>query len=109
MAPLTEDEYTPRDRGLLVGSDFADRVAKGKVVLHEYEDSPPIPPAEALEKMAAGTPHVPDDLRRILIEAGIMDRLAESEDRDAGSAFWGGFRDGVRARIIELQRGLGPN
>ena len=59
--------------------------------------------------MAADTPHVPDELREILIEAGIMDRLAESEDPDAGSAFWGRFRDGVRARIVELRHCFGPN
>ena len=31
------------------------------------------------------------------------------EDPDAGSAFWGRFRDGVRARIVELRHCFGPN
>ena len=39
----------------------------------------------------------------------MAERLAASEDPDAESAFWAGFITGVRAMIVEMRTGTGPN
>jgi hypothetical protein len=87
------DEWTPRERGLVMGHDIAEELGRGTT-------------AGQLEPLAADPPQIPPLLRdRIMDEWGMRERLDASEDPDADSAFWGGFVSGVRAYIMKVRTG----
>jgi hypothetical protein len=80
-----DDEFTPRERGLLIGHAWAQEAASPKAAKH-----------------VADTEQVPDDVREIVLGDGRMrDRLEASIDPNAEAAFWGGFVHGVRAFVVE--------
>ena len=87
------DEWTPRERGLLMGHDIAEEIGRGAM-------------SGQLRPLAADPPQIPSLLRdRIMGEWGMRERLDASEDPDADSAFWGGFVSGVRAYIMKVRTG----
>jgi hypothetical protein len=80
-----DDEFTPRERGLLIGHAWAQEAAS----------------LEAAKHVADGE-QVPDDVREIVLgDGGMRDRLEASIDPNAEAAFWGGFVHGVRAFVVE--------
>lgn len=80
-----DDEFTPRERGLLIGHAWAQEAASPKAAEH-----------------VADTEQVPDDVREVVLGDGRMrDRLEASIDPNAEGAFWGGFVHGVRAFVKE--------
>ncbi len=83
-----EDEFTPRERGLMIGYAFASTWPVGSP-----EDR------EILVRMADG--EVPADAWEEMLEGGMRERLDASVDPDADEAFRGGFVDGVGAFIVE--------
>jgi hypothetical protein len=90
------DEFAPRERGLLIGNNWADSV-RGQV-WHDADGNR----VGALTEAARDTPHIPDAVRAMILDAdggGIQERLDASEDPDAEGAFWAGFRDGVRSYL----------
>ena len=103
------DELMPRERGLVLGNKWARLVRQHEVMAYDEDGRERDPVAEA----ARETPHIADDLRRSLMEeGGLRKRLDASEDPDAESAFWAGFRDGARAYLfylVELRSGVGSN
>jgi hypothetical protein len=98
------DDWTPYERGLQIGNATAKSIARGELQAAPDEDTV-MTPGEFLRALAADTPHVPVQLRDLIMDSGMTERLAESEDPDAESAFWGGFRQGVRAHIVEMEIG----
>lgn len=101
-----KDEYTPRERGLLIGNRWAGdmRRAGARAVDHEGLVRDP------LVEAAKETPVLGVDTRDlIMVEGGMRERLDASEDPDAESAFWAGFRDGVRAYLVVVEVGGGAN
>ena len=76
---MTKNEFTPRERGILVGQKWAE----------SYEGDP-----GDLRPTADGV--IATDLRQ-KIEA----LLVESDDIENPTAFWGGFAHGVRAYLVE--------
>jgi len=93
------DEFTPGERGLLFGWEWARLTREGGVVARDAEGNEidPAAAAEDPQRLAAWA--------RDQILAGMRERLDASEDPDAESAFWAGFRDGVRAYLAESQMG----
>jgi hypothetical protein len=90
------DEFTPRERGLLIGAKVAELVARGELELDGATA------AEQLAALAADPPQVSDGLRVWLMDdCGMAERLAASDDPDAKRAFWRGFAHGVRAWMGE--------
>ena len=82
-----DDEFTPRERGLLIGHAWAQEAASPEAAKHVVD-----------------TEQVPDDVREVVLERGGMrDRLEASIDPNAEAAFWGGFVHGVRAFVKEEQ------
>jgi hypothetical protein len=80
-----DDEFTPRERGLLIGHAWAQEAAS---------------PEAAKRVVESG--HVPDDVREVVLEpGGMLKRLEASIDPNAEDAFWGGFVHGVRAFVVE--------
>jgi hypothetical protein len=94
------DEFTPRERGLLIGREVAGQIAR------EQMRATQLTPDQALDVLAAGPPQVPRELYDWIMGDGLRERLDASVDPDAESAFWGGFVTGVRAYITEVR--LGP-
>lgn len=78
-----DDEFTPRERGLLIGHAWAQEAA----------------PLEAAKRVAE-TEQVPDDVRETVLDS-MRERLEASIDPNAEGAFWGGFVHGVRAFVGE--------
>ena len=93
------DEFTPGERGLLFGWEWARLTREGGVVALDDEGNEvdPAAAAEDPQRLAAWA--------RDQILAAMRERLDASEDPDAESAFWAGFRDGVRAYLAESQMG----
>jgi hypothetical protein len=93
------DEFTPGERGLLFGWEWARLTREGGVVALDAEGNEidPAVAAEDPQRLAAWA--------RDQILAAMRERLDASEDPDAESAFWAGFRDGVRAYLAEIQMG----
>jgi hypothetical protein len=85
------DEFTPGERGLLFGWEWARLTREGEKI------DPLAVSAEDPQRIAASV--------RDQITAAMRERLDASEDPDAESAFWAGFRDGVRAYLAEIQTG----
>jgi hypothetical protein len=104
------DEFTPYDRGLVFGKTMAQDIARGELQAAD-EDGVVRTAPWVLRALAADTPRVPAELRDLIMGSpgGMAERLAASEDPDAESAFWGGFRTGVRAYIVEQRIGAGEN
>jgi hypothetical protein len=103
---MDDDEYTPRERGLLIGAIWAEHTAKSSARYTDRDGHPVDVVAEAAKK----PPQIPDDVRRMIMdEAGMRERLDASEDPDADGAFWAGFRDGVRAYIVLVRVGAASN
>ena len=96
------DEYTPRERGLLLGHALAQKIARGGVAIVGGT------PGEVLDALAGDPPQVPSELYEHIMD-GMAERLADGEDPDAEEAFWAGFVHGVRAFLVELQIGTGDN
>ena len=82
------DEFTPRERGLMIGYEFASTWPG-----HSADDR------EMLVRMADG--EMPAEVWEEMLEGGMQERLDASVDPDAEEAFRGGFADGVRAFIVE--------
>lgn len=97
------DEFTPRERGLLIGHATALAFAEGEVSVEGIE------PMDAVRFLAADPPLIPEDLRVRIMDAGMRERLDASEDPHAESAFWVGFVNGARAYLVEIQIGGGRN
>jgi hypothetical protein len=69
------DEFTPRERGLLIGNEVARQVARGDL------DPAPMHPGTYLDALASDPPNVPVQLRdEIMGPGGMAERLAASED-----------------------------
>jgi hypothetical protein len=85
------DEFTPGERGLLFGWEWARLTREGDKI-------DPV-------AVSAGDPQGIAAPVRDQITAAMRERLDASEDPDAESAFWAGFRDGVRAYLAEIQMG----
>jgi hypothetical protein len=85
------DEFTPGERGLLFGWEWARLTREGNK----------IDPIAA----SAGDPQRIAAPVRDQITAAMRERLDASEDPDAENAFWAGFRDGARAYQAEIQMG----
>jgi hypothetical protein len=84
---MASEEFTPRDLGLLLGSNWA-----------ELEE-----PAD-VKRLAAGV--VSDDERETILEAGMRERLEEFEDPGkAEEEFWQGFVHGIRASAFVQEVG----
>lgn len=83
MSSVGRNEFSPRERGLLIGHKWAE----------SYDGD-----AADLQRVAEG--EIPADLRE-----GIVALLVESDDIENPTAFWEGFAHGVRAFIVE-QRAL---
>jgi hypothetical protein len=77
-------EFTPRERGLLAGHTWAKERAR------THDDIPEV----------ARTGVVPADVRESVTNAGLP---------TAEHAFWEGFIHGVRAFVVEVETGSGPN
>jgi hypothetical protein len=95
-----DDEFTPRERGLEAGDRWARWSREHGVVARS--DGHAIDPVAAA---AQEPPRIAESLRRVIMDAGIRERLDASEDPDAEGAFWAGFRDGVRAYLVEVDVG----
>lgn len=78
-----DDEFTPRERGLLIGHAWAQEAASTEVATH-----------------VADTEQVPDNVRETVLDS-MRERLEASIDPNAEAAFWGGFVHGVRAFVKE--------
>lgn len=87
------DEFTPRERGLLIGHRWAMIAA-------------PLVDRAALLAVAEG--EIPDELRAFVGEHGMAERLQASDDPAAENAFWAGVVTGVRAFVVELDTGAAP-
>ena len=85
-----EDEFTPRERGLMIGYEFASTWPG-----HSPDDR------EMLERMADG--EMPADVWEEILDGGMRERLDASVDFDAEEACRRGFADGVRASIVEAR------
>jgi hypothetical protein len=83
----------------LFGWEWARLTREGGVVALDAEGYE-IDPAAAAEDPQSIAASVRDQ-----IAAGMRERLDASEDPDAESAFWAGFRDGVRAYLAEIEMG----
>jgi hypothetical protein len=83
---MTDDEFTPRELGLITGNRWAGfSAAEGrKDVLHDVAEG-----------------DVPDDVREYILSMGFRERLDEFDDPDAEEDFWRGFSHGVRAFLVE--------
>jgi hypothetical protein len=95
MSDEDEDEYTPRDRGLLVGYAWMAYAAHG-----------------GDDDLIAGVldrGEVPESLTGLVLTPDLVERLDASAEADAYTSFWGGFIHGARAFVIERDRGLGRN
>jgi hypothetical protein len=80
-----DDEFTPRERGLLIGHAWAQEAASWEAA-----------------KQVADAEQVPDDVREVMLgHGGMRERLEASIDPNAEAAFWGGFVHGVRAFVKE--------
>jgi len=79
------DEFTPRDLGLLAGNSWASHVDR------------------EVAKRVADTAEIPEELRAQTMGGGGMSlRLDEyGDDPTIHDAFWRGFVHGVRSFIIE--------
>ena len=75
------DEFTPRERGLMIGYEFASTWPG-----HSPDDR------EMLVRMADG--EMPADVWEEMLDGGMRERLDASVDPDAEEAFKGGFADG---------------
>ena len=84
------DEFTPSERGLMIGYEFASTWPG-----HSPDDR------EMLVRMAEG--EMPADVWEEMLDCGMEERLDASADPDAEESFRGGFADGVRAFIVESQ------
>jgi hypothetical protein len=99
------DDYTPRERGLLIGSDWAQSTREhGGSAVDDKGN-----PIDPLRAAAAETPYIAPTLREEIMAAGMRERLDASESADADAAFWSGFRDGVRAYLVRMETGQGEN
>jgi hypothetical protein len=85
------DDFTPGERGLLFGWEWARLTREADKIDHVAVS------AEHAQRIASSV--------RDQITAAMRERLDASEDPDAESAFWAGFRDGVRAYLAEIQTG----
>jgi hypothetical protein len=98
----SDDVWTARDRGLSSGYLTADWIGCGRLVATD-DDEEPVSPYEFLRSLAADQPRIPLGLAEMIMhKSGMVEQLAESDEPDAGIAFWRGFRDGVRAGVVEL-------
>ena len=106
MSTETEvDEYTPRERGLLIGHRWAREVRRLGVVAVADDE------IYVIERAASEPPDIAEEqVRRSLMEnCGVRECLDASEYPDAESEFWGGRRDGVRAFLVEQKVGGGSD
>jgi hypothetical protein len=79
-----EDEFTPRELGLLAGVDWA-TVAR----------------REHVTQVAEGG-LCPQEVMQVHVSAGMRDRLAEYDDAEAAEdAYWKGFVHGVRTFVVQ--------
>jgi hypothetical protein len=100
---MTDDELTPYERGLLVGHDFA-RITRESQITYQVEGSVRI---DMVLSAAQEPPVITREIYQMVMDdGGMAERLAESEDPDAESAFWGGFALGVRAYLEEVKTGM---
>lgn len=81
---VVEDEYTPREHGLLTG-EWAVSARQSGMRVADKSDIDPV--AAAAEE----PPRIAEWVRDQIIDAGMRERLAESENPDAESAFWKDF------------------
>jgi hypothetical protein len=79
-----DDDLTPRERGLLAGHAWAQH----RVSTHDQV------------KEVAETGVVPDEVRELVTNVDLP---------TADDAFWKGFVHGVRAFVVEVGIGSGPN
>jgi hypothetical protein len=100
-----QDEWMPRERGLSLGNAWARmmRVQGAQAVDAEGRTY------DLVAEAAKEPPVIAAQVRDLIMEGGMRERLDASEDPDAEGAFWAGFRDGVRAYLVELDIGAGPN
>jgi hypothetical protein len=99
---MTDDEFTPRERGLLAGHRFA-RIFREAGTTYEDEDGVRIDPVLSA---AQDPPVIAQQVREAVMDGGMAERLAESDDPDAEDAFWDGFAQGVRAYLAEVDTGM---
>ena len=80
--PEQRNEFTPRERGLLMGDLWARASAR-----------------DHLRPVADGniSPEVRHDIEQFLVH---------SDDIENPSLFWGGFTHGVRAFVVELEQSM---
>jgi hypothetical protein len=103
------DEFTPRERGLLIGKQTAMAVATGERTLTSPDTGEPADADMVIEGMALDPPSIPEGIVDEIREVGMRERLDASEDPDAEAAFWAGFAHGVRAYVVEVRLGTGDN
>jgi hypothetical protein len=105
--PDEPDEFTPHQRGMLLGAKVAESVGRGDLQAYNEEGVA----IDLLTAMAGGPPHIPENMRRWIMgpPVGMAERLAASEDPDAEDAFWAGFGEGVRAYIVQTRIGATEN
>jgi hypothetical protein len=108
MTDVEQDEITPRERGLLIGHDWARATYQacrpdGVLELGYDDEGEPLP--DPVVEAAQEPPRIPTRTRDQIMNAGMRERLDESEDPDAEGAFWAGFCHGVRAYLVEVQVG----
>ena len=88
---MPNEEFTPRELGLLAGRDWAT-----------------VTDRELVAQVAQGG-LVPQEVVEIFVSAGMRDRLAESDDEEAEEAYWEGFLHGVRAFVGQALAGAVKN
>ena len=84
---MLDEEFTPRELGLLAGRDWAT-----------------VTDRELVAQVAEGG-LVPEEVVEMFVSAGMRDRLAEYDDEDAEEAYWEGFLHGVRAFVAQALAG----
>jgi hypothetical protein len=82
------DEWTPRERGVMAGRDYAEEVGRGTLTVRD-EHNEPMPPDVLLRHAAEDSPRIPAAIGQ-LVQEHLGERFAASEDptpnRRSGSA-----------------------
>ena len=83
---VTDDKFTPRERGLLAGHGW----------MHDHGPAS----ADELEQVLNG--EITRDLGDRVISAELRERLEASESANADVEFWIGFIDAVRTYNVQI-------